>query len=127
MRTSVTDRNAALQSAGSRLDGGYVRFYTGTPPTGPDAALAGNTLVASCPLGTPACQTPSSGTMVFNTITAATTVAAGAPTFARFLRSDGTTAVVDMDVPGEITLSKSTWEVAEPFPGPSITWSMAAE
>lgn len=127
MRTSVTDRNNALQLAGDRLNGGLVRFYSGTPPVGPDSGLSGNVLIAQCALGNPACQPPQSGTMVFNPIASSAVSAAGDPTFARFFRSDGVTAVTDMDVPGEISLSKASWILGEPFAAPSITWSMAAE
>jgi hypothetical protein len=54
-------------------------------------------------------------------------VNSGTPTFARFVRSDGSTVVADMDVPDELVLSKSAWTAGEPFAGPSVTWSQAAE
>jgi hypothetical protein len=128
MRTSVTDRNNALQLLGDRCSGGYVRFYNGMPPSGgPDAALSGNALIVQCPLSNPAFTTPANGSMSSNVIGAGVVAASGAPTFARFFRSDGTTAVVDMLVPEEVTLSKSTWTLGEPFAGPSITWSQALE
>lgn len=127
MRTSVTDRNGSLQLMGDRLSGGTVRFYDGAPPAGPDAALSGNTLIVQCALSNPACATPSSGSMSFNAIGNGIVAAGGTPTFARFMRSDGVTAVVDMDIPTEIVLSKSTWTAGELFAGPTITWSQAAE
>ena len=111
-----------------RCNGGYVRFYDGTPPVGgPDAALSGNTLIVQCALSNPAFGPPADGIIAANIISAGTIAASGTPTFARFLRSDGTTAVVDMLVPSEITLLKSAWTLGEPFPGPSITWSQAME
>ena len=127
MRTSITDRNNSLQSAGSRLDAGFVRFYDGTQPTDPDTALAANALIVECALGNPACAGPDGGTMNFNHIAAAVVTASGTPTFARFFRSDGVTAVVDMAVPGEIALSKSDWSASDAFAGPSVTWSMPVE
>ncbi len=127
MRTSVTDRNGSLQLMGDRLNGGTVRFYNGARPVGPDTALAGNTLIAQCALNSPACSAPSTGVMAFNVIGDAVVAASGTPTFARFVRSDGTTAVADMNVPEEIVLSKSTWTAGEAFAGPTISWSQAAE
>lgn len=126
MRTSVEDRNGALQGRGDRLNAGFVRFYSGPVPVDADAALSGNTLIAECALGNPACAVPAGGTMAFNTIGSTTCVASGAPAFARFVRFNGT-AVADMDVPGEIALTKSSWTAGEPFAAPSIIWSQAAE
>ncbi len=127
MRTSVTDRNGALQGRGDRLNGGFVRFYSGPVPADPDTPLSGNTLIVECALGNPACLSPSGGSMSFTPVSPGTVAASGAPTFARFLRSDGTSAVADMDVPGEIVLSKDAWLLGETFPGPSIIWSQAVE
>ncbi len=124
MRTYVTGRNTALQGLGDALNSGFVRFYDGPAPTDPDAALSGNTLIAQCALSNPACQSPSGGSRVFNAIGTGTVASPGTPTFARFFRSDGTTAVVDMDVPDEITLSKSDWTAGEPFAGPAVTWTL---
>ncbi len=127
MRTSVTDRNGALQGRGDRLNSGFVRFYAGPVPLDADAPLAGNTLIAECALGNPACAAPAGGTMGFNTIGSAVCANSGDPSFARFVRFDGSTVVADMNVPGEVTLIKSTWAAGEAFPAPSIVWSQAAE
>ena len=62
--------------------------------------------------------------MVFNAIGDGVVAAIGEPSFARFVRFDGSTVVADMDVPGEVALSKSAWETGEAFAGPSITWSL---
>lgn len=127
MRTSVTDRNDALQGRGARLDNGFVRFYDGPVPTDADTALSGNTLIAQLTLSTPACQAPSGATMLFNSISSGVVANSGAPTFARFVRGDGITAVADMSVPEEITLQRDAWTAGEPFPAISITWSQAVE
>lgn len=124
MRTRVASRNTALQNLGDELDGGTVRFYDGSVPDDPDTGLSGNVLIVSCALANPACGSPAGATRAFNAITAGIVAASGTPTFARFFRSDGVTAVVDMDVPGEITLSKSDWTLGEPFAGPSIIFSL---
>lgn len=123
MRASISFRNSELQAA-DVLDNGFVRFYDGTQPVDPDTPLSGNTLIVQCALGNPACASASGATRAFNPITAGIVAATGTPTFARFFRSDGTTAVADMKVPDEIILSKEDWESAEPFAGPSVTWSI---
>jgi hypothetical protein len=124
MRVSITDRNDALQGRGTRLDNGVVRFYDGPVPTDPDTALAGNALIVECVLSNPACAAAAGATMAFNTILPGVILATGTPTFARFFRVNGTTAVADMDVPDEISLSKPDWVLGEPFAGPSVTWSL---
>ena len=123
MRSSVSLRNSCLQQT-DILDGGTVRFYDGPVPADPDAALAGNVLIVECALSNPAGGSPSSGTRAMNIISSGVVVASGTPTFARFFRFDGFTAVIDMSVPDEITLSKSDWTVGEPFAGPSVTFSL---
>jgi hypothetical protein len=124
MKTRVTSRNTALQNLGDELDNGFVAFYDGTRPSDPDAALSGNALIVTCALPIPACSSPAGATRAFNTILDSVVVATGTPTFARFFLSDGTTGVVDMQVPEEITLSKSDWTAGEPFVGPSVTFSL---
>lgn len=124
MRVSETERNAALEARGLALDGGFVRFYSGPVPATADTGLAGNTLIVQCALGTPACVSPAGGSMSFNPIGDGTVAASGEPSFARFVRFDGSTVVADMDVPGEIALSKLAWETGEAFAGPSVTWSL---
>jgi hypothetical protein len=127
MRTAITERNACLQAVGDVLDNGFVRFYDGMAPTDPNTALSGNTLIVECALSSPAMTSPSGGVRAFNAIGSASVAASGTPTFARFFRSDGVTAVVDMDVPEEIVLSKSDWVAGETFAGPSVTWNMPVE
>ncbi len=128
MRVRVASRNTALQNLGDELDNGFVRFYTGPVPTDSDTALTGsNTLVVECALSNPAMGSPSGGVRSFNAIGAAVVQNTGVPTFARFFLSDGATAVVDMDVPREIVLAKSSWTAGEAFAGPSITWNQPAE
>lgn len=127
MRMRIASRNATLLDRGAELDGGFVRFYDGAVPPDPDTALGANTLGVECALGNPACAAPDSATIAFNIINPAVVAVSFTPTFARFFRSDGVTAVVDMDVPGEITLSKSDWVAGDSFAGPGITWSMPVE
>lgn len=123
MKVSATDRNDALQGRGARLDGGYVRFYSGPVPSDADTPLSGNTLIVQCSLSNPACGSPAGGFMSFNVIAAGIVGASGTPTFARFVRANGDT-VADMLVPTELSLLKADWETGEAFAGPSVTWSL---
>lgn len=122
MRTSVTDRNNSVQLLGDRVNSGFVRFYTGLRPASPDDALGANTLVVQVTLGSPAFGTPSGGSRT-GTTSPGVIASTGTPTFARFYRADGVTAVVDMSVPDELTLSKNDWTAGEPFGAVTVTWS----
>lgn len=124
MRVRTTSRNTALQNLGDELDDGFVRFYDGPVPISPDIGVGLNTLIVECELSSPACAAPAGGTRAFNAILAGVVVASGTPTFARFVAADGTTAVVDMSVPEEVTLLKPDWIIGEPFIGPSVVWSL---
>jgi hypothetical protein len=111
---------------GGAVDGGFMRLYDGTQPTDPDTALSGNTLIVECALGNPAMAIVVAGIGQLNTIGAGVVVAAGSPTFARFL-SASEESFVDMAVGTEILLTKAAWVVDEPFPAPTVSWSFPLE
>jgi hypothetical protein len=46
LSASAANRNAALDARVARLNGGYLRVYSGTRPANPDTAGAGQTLLA---------------------------------------------------------------------------------
>ena len=99
MRESIASSNAALDARTALLNTGYLRFYSGTRPAGPDTALAGNTLLAELRFGAAAFGAASNRVATANAITQdAAADAAGIPTFARLLASNGTTAVIDVSV-----------------------------
>jgi hypothetical protein len=92
-------RNARLDciSSGTTGVGGSGRFrvYSGTKPaTG--AAIGAATLLAEMTLNATFAPAATGGVLTLNAITSGTAVASGTPTWARFWKSDGTTAVVDM-------------------------------
>jgi hypothetical protein len=83
----------------SQYDSGYIRFYSGSRPAGPDTALSGNTLLAEARFGATAFASMSGGSMTANAITADSSAdASGIPTFARLFKSDGTTVLDDVSV-----------------------------
>jgi hypothetical protein len=88
------------------LNNGYMRVYSGTVPTNGDTALSGNTLLAELRFGATAFAAASGGSAAANAITEdGTADASGTPTFARLFQSDGTTAVADVLIPSEVTLT----------------------
>jgi hypothetical protein len=90
---SSTFANALLQHSGSSIadqfGGGTLVVYSGTPPTGPNESLSGNTALATFTFAaSTAWASPSSGVenldFVSQTVTAAAT---GTATFFRILNS----------------------------------------
>lgn len=99
MRESIASSNAANNARTALLNTGYIRFYSGTRPAGPDTALSGNTLLAELRFGATAFGASANRIATANAITQDSSAdAAGIPTFARCLASDGTTAVMDVSV-----------------------------
>lgn len=98
LRYATATRNAMMDAVRSALAGGSIKVYDGTQPANANAALSGNTLLATLTLASPAGSASSSGTFTFGTITSGTAVATGTASFARVFQSDGTTVVCDMDV-----------------------------
>ena len=70
---------------------GVIRIYDGTPPASANAALAGNTLLATLALSVTAAPGASGGVLTYDAITTTTGVAAGTASFYRVLKSDLTT------------------------------------
>ena len=87
--------NAALDAA---CNSGFMQIYTGTQPATPDAALSGNTLLATLNLNATAFGAASGGTKTAGAITSGTAVATGTATFFRVFKSDDATAVIDGSV-----------------------------
>lgn len=93
---SITTAQAsrAADAVTARANSGSLRIYSGTPPANAAAALAGNTLLASLPLGATAFAAASAGVATANAITAdASADATGTATFYRVMETDGTTVV----------------------------------
>jgi len=95
---SDTAANAEANALAALCNGGSIRFYSGPQPINANTALAGNTLLATLTFGSTAFAAASGGVIVANAITPAAAVATGSATFARVLKSDGTTVVMDVPV-----------------------------
>jgi hypothetical protein len=97
---SLEVANAQLDIIGRRLDGGYLRVYSGPrPPTPDDPVGAANILLAECRFASPAFERATNRTLTARAVmTDPSTDAAGRPTFYRCLASDGRSAVADGSV-----------------------------
>jgi glutamate synthase domain-containing protein 3 len=95
---SVASWNLAIDAAINVLNSGFLQIYSGAQPATPDAALAGNVLLATLTLGATAFGAAAAGTKTANAITAGTAVATGTASFFRAFKSDDATAVIDGSV-----------------------------
>ena len=68
MRSANLTRSAATDAQTARLNGGTVNVYSGTRPATADAALAGNTLLATGTFGSPAFGAAVNGVATANAI-----------------------------------------------------------
>lgn len=93
--------DAALDAAINAENSGFLDIYdstgTGQPAT-PDVAVTTQVKLASLPLSATAFGAAAAGVKTANAITSGTGLAAGTATWARFYKSDHTTAVHDCSV-----------------------------
>lgn len=99
LNLSNTAANAACDAIVDLLDSGYIRIYDGTQATTADTALGAQVLLAELRFGATAFGAASAGVATANAITADSSAnASGTPTWARILKSDGTTVIFDCSV-----------------------------
>ncbi len=98
LNTQIADAtvNAQADALAALCNSGLIKIYDGTQPATADTATSSNTLGVTLTFGTTAFGEASSGLLTANAITAGTAVAAITPTWARILKSDGTTVVMDV-------------------------------
>jgi hypothetical protein len=98
LNTQLADAtvNAQATSLSTLCNSGLIRVYDGTQPATADTALAGNTLGVTLTFNATAFGAPSGGVLTANAIASGVAVASITPTFARILKSDGTTVVMDV-------------------------------
>ncbi|MEI6599899.1 MAG: hypothetical protein WCN21_05470 [Comamonadaceae bacterium] len=98
LNTQLADAtvNAQADALAALCNSGMIRIYDGTQPATADTATSSNTLGVTLTFGATAFGSASSGLLTANAITAGTAVAAITPTWARILKSDGTTVVMDV-------------------------------
>lgn len=98
LNTQVADAtvNAQANALAALCNGGLIRIYDGTQPATADSAVSGNTLGVTLTFGATAFPSAVSGLLTANAITSGTAVADITPTWARILKSDTTTVVMDV-------------------------------
>lgn len=101
VRIATATRNAMLDQIRTAMDAGAAaatcKVYTGTQPANADAALSGNTLLATLTFSDPSAASAASGVLTFSAITEdASADATGTATWARIADSNGNT-VFDCD------------------------------
>jgi hypothetical protein len=101
-RIATASRNAMLDTLSDMLDAGAgagtIKIYSGTQPANANAALSGNTLLATLTLSDPSAPGAASGTLTLSAITQDSAAdATGTASFARIADSDNN-VVFDCDV-----------------------------
>ena len=107
---TVEARNSQADAIARLLDNGSVKVYSGTPPANVDAALSGNTLLATNPLSATSAPAASAGAITFSTITDDSSIdATGTASFYRTFKTDGTTPVTQ----GSVAVSGGSMTLAD--------------
>ena len=88
---------------------GIRKFYNGSKPANPDAAVTNQTLLGSVTLPTPA-GTQSNGVITMGAVSNSSVVADGTPTWFRQFKADGSTPLYDGNV-GKV----GSWKAATAY------------
>ena len=98
LNTQVADAtvNAQAHALATLCNSGLIRIYDGVQPATADTAVSGNTLGVTLTFGATAFPSAVSGLLTANAITSGTAVADITPTWARIVKSDTTTVVMDV-------------------------------
>ncbi len=127
---TTANRNRAADAVCVRANSGSLRIYSGTPPASADAALSGNTLLASLALSASAFGSAASGVATAAAISDDTSAdATGTATFFRVLESDGTTVVFQGTAGSggtELVLSTASITATGNVSVSSLTYTQAA-
>lgn len=91
--------NGQADYLSDQLDDGYLRIYDGSQPADADTAIGAQVLLAELRFNATAAPAAALGVLTFNAITADSSAnASGTATWARCLKSDGTSVVMDCTV-----------------------------
>ena len=92
-------RNLMADGVDGEFNDGYLRIYDGARPAGPSTAVTTQVLLAELRFPNPAAASVTNGVITFGSISPDTSAnATGVATWARCLKSDGTTAICDLNV-----------------------------
>ncbi len=95
VKISIVRRNYNVDGLTAALNAGFIKYYDGAKPAGPDTAITTQVLLATQSLNATAAGAASSGTATFNAIAGSTVSTAGAVAWFRLFASNGTTAILD--------------------------------
>ncbi len=103
MRIAIGELGTLMTAFKARFNSATINIYSGTRPATPATALSGNTLLATATFNATAFGTNGGSapnvTVTANAITQDSAAdAAGIPTFARIVHSDGTTLLAELSV-----------------------------
>ena len=88
--------NGGTPSFAALFDSGYIRVYDGTQPATGGGAITTQVLLAELRFSATAFGSASGGTITANSITSDSSAdASGTPSWARVLKSDGSTVILD--------------------------------
>ena len=90
---AMAQQNALLATYGTTFNGGTMVIYSGAVPANADAALSGDTALATIPFSATAFGAPAAGSMAANALTQENAVASGTASFYRCFASNGTTVI----------------------------------
>lgn len=98
LNTQLADATVNAQAAtlATLCNSGLIKVYDGAQPATADTALGAQVLGVTLTFNATAFPAAVSGLLTANAITAGTAVAAITPTWARILKSDDTTVVMDV-------------------------------
>ena len=109
---AIIARNAALDAITALLANGFARAYTGAKPATPQLAATG-TLLFQLGLAATAFGAAANGVATANAISNdASADATGTAGYLRLFKSDGTTAVQDLDIGGTAQSTTGEFQMA---------------
>lgn len=88
--------NGQASSLSTLLNGGFIDVYDGVQPTNSDTAVGTQVKGVRMTFNATAFGAPANGVLTANAITSGVATASITPTWARLLKSDGTTVVMDV-------------------------------
>lgn len=95
-RLGVDAANSAADAVAGRLNSGYARVYSGSPPTGSaDGAITTQVLLAEAPLAATAFGAATAGQITANAIVKVTCIVDGTAGWFRTVHSNGSTVEFD--------------------------------
>lgn len=103
IEVSANNRNIEVMATTAALNGGYLRIYGAPRPLAPEVPVSTQTLFAELRFSSPAFASPVQGGAQANPLAPDTNVrASGVPAWFRAFAADGTTAVLDGDIPDDL-------------------------